>query len=247
MNSPNLFMTIQLCPEDSDQPYFLRENEPSMVGQLCSSVHRLKEGVGEKEKAFFIFGDVSVKVTGTWRLRFTLFDLPFPCSRSICVKLATTFSTPFNVVHSKDYKGLAESTALTRHFSDQGVRLRLRKEQRQTKRKMGEDSPSDPTEASPEDKRARYDGYTDPTDFSAGPVQPHHDASYTPGGLHPLSEALLYPNGPVQTFSQSPPNPYLTPSSMPASRYEERIHDQLGMMLSANNGHSNYGFGSFEH
>lgn len=247
MNSPNLFMTIQLCPEGSDKPYFSGDNEPTMVGQLCSSVHKLKEGVGEREKGFFIFGDVSVKIAGTWRLRFMLYDLPFPCSRSTCVLLATTFSAPFNVVQSKDYKGLAESTALTRHFSDQGVRLRLRKEQRQSKRKNGEDSPSDLTEATPEDKRARYNDYTDPTDFSAGPVQPH-DSGYGPTSLQPLSETLLYNSGQVQTFSQSPPpNPYMTPISMPASRYDERMHDQLGMMLNANNGHNSYGFGTFEH
>lgn len=39
-------------------------------------------------------------------------------------------SQPFTVDLQKDYKGLTESTYLSRAFSDQGVRLRLRKEPR---------------------------------------------------------------------------------------------------------------------
>ena len=44
--------------------------------------------------------------------------------------LASVVSEPFKVVQQKDFRGLDESTYLSRAFSDQGVRLRLRKEPR---------------------------------------------------------------------------------------------------------------------
>jgi hypothetical protein len=46
------------------------------------------------------------------------------------VFLKSITSEPFNVVQVKQWQGLVESTHLSRTFSDQGVRLRLRKENR---------------------------------------------------------------------------------------------------------------------
>lgn len=46
------------------------------------------------------------------------------------VFLKSITSEPFNVVQAKQWQGLVESTHLSRTFSDQGVRLRLRKENR---------------------------------------------------------------------------------------------------------------------
>ncbi len=39
-------------------------------------------------------------------------------------------SKPFKVIPMKEFRGLCESTHLSRTFADQGVRLRLRKEPR---------------------------------------------------------------------------------------------------------------------
>ena len=44
--------------------------------------------------------------------------------------VANVVSEPFKVVSQKEFRGLSESTHLSRTFSDQGVRLRLRKEPR---------------------------------------------------------------------------------------------------------------------
>lgn len=46
------------------------------------------------------------------------------------VFLKSITSEPFDVVQQKQWRGLVESTHLSRTFSDQGVRLRLRKENR---------------------------------------------------------------------------------------------------------------------
>ncbi|KAF2267531.1 hypothetical protein CC78DRAFT_456854 [Lojkania enalia] len=100
----------------------------SLAGSLVSSLHRLKD-VDNKDGGFFVFGDISVKVQGSFRLHFSLFDL----QKDACEVqyLGSITSDPFKaVLLPKDFKGMDESTYLSRAFSDQGVRLRLRKEPR---------------------------------------------------------------------------------------------------------------------
>jgi hypothetical protein len=73
-----------------------------------------------------VFGDLSVKIEGVFRLQFTLFEVR---DKEVAYIKSIT-SGPFNVYASKNWPGMAESTPLTRSFSEQGVRLRLRKEPR---------------------------------------------------------------------------------------------------------------------
>lgn len=126
LQSPYLFMCASLHKVDKDQA--IEEHASKcLAGSLVSSLHRLKD-IDNKDGAFFVFGDISVKVQGTFRLHFSLFDLHKDTSEVHF--LASITSTPFKVVQAKDFKGLDESTYLSRAFSDQGVRLRLRKEPR---------------------------------------------------------------------------------------------------------------------
>lgn len=98
----------------------------ALAGTVVSSLHRLKD-LDNKEGAFFVFGDVSIKVEGTYRLQFDLYEMQ---EGEQCVHICGTASQPFPVVSSKNFHGMPESTGLTRTFSEQGVRLRLRKEPR---------------------------------------------------------------------------------------------------------------------
>ncbi|KAK4935870.1 hypothetical protein LTR28_010275, partial [Elasticomyces elasticus] len=82
----------------------------------------------EKDGGFFVFGDVSVKKIGKHRLRFSLFDMRKAGGEVMYLNSIT--SEPFTVLPPKDWRGMDESTWLSRTFSDQGVRLRLRKEPR---------------------------------------------------------------------------------------------------------------------
>jgi hypothetical protein len=77
---------------------------------------------------FFVFSDMTVKVLGVFRLHFSLFEYRKQ-SQEVCF-LGSVISERFKVLLSKDFKGLDESTYLSRTFSDQGVRIRLRKEPR---------------------------------------------------------------------------------------------------------------------
>ena len=96
-----------------------------MAGTLVSSLHRLKDS-DNSDGGFFVFGDLSVKIEGVFKLQFTLYEV-----RDKEVEYITSIlSEPFRVHPAKNWPGMAESTFLTRSFSDQGVRLRLRKEPR---------------------------------------------------------------------------------------------------------------------
>ncbi|KAI0477601.1 velvet factor-domain-containing protein [Xylariaceae sp. FL0804] len=102
-----------------------------MAGTMVSSLHRLKDP-SNQEGAFFIFGDLTIKSEGVYVLRFDLLQMEFGTDSEAdsLVTITSTASEPFVVHTSKAFPGMAESTFLTRSFSDQGVRLRLRKDSR---------------------------------------------------------------------------------------------------------------------
>lgn len=104
----------------------------SLTGTLVSSLHRLKD-TDNQDGAFFVFGDLSVKVEGRFRLQFSLHEMR---NDHACF-LKSIWSDSFVVHSTKTFQGMSESTLLTRTFSDQGVRLRLRKEPRTRLGKQG--------------------------------------------------------------------------------------------------------------
>ncbi|KAF2400740.1 hypothetical protein EJ06DRAFT_476405 [Trichodelitschia bisporula] len=123
-----MFVVCSLCHvESTDGVSSGDKAKPALLGTLASSLHKLKD-TDNGDGAFFVFGDVSIRVTGTWRLQFALYDYHKATMRYVF--LSQVISDPFKVVSLKDFKGLDESTYLSRAFSDQGVRLRLRKEPR---------------------------------------------------------------------------------------------------------------------
>lgn len=115
-------MTCHLIADTDDKP---SPPTSSLSGSLVSSIHKLKDA-DNTDGGFFIWGDLSAKVEGQYRLQFTLFELRFP----EMVYLTYVVSKPFIVHPPKTFPGMSESTFLTRSFSDQGVRLRLRKDSR---------------------------------------------------------------------------------------------------------------------
>ncbi|KAK8165288.1 velvet factor-domain-containing protein [Phyllosticta citrichinensis] len=128
MQSPYLIMICDLWDPEQEQP----ADDKALAGTICSSLHRLKD-IDNKDGAFFVFGDISIKKTGEYRLRFSLFDIlkyVIPTPGAQYEYITSVISDKFRVVSQKEFRGLDESTYLSRAFSDQGVRLRLRKEPR---------------------------------------------------------------------------------------------------------------------
>ncbi|KAI0152736.1 hypothetical protein GGR57DRAFT_169956 [Xylariaceae sp. FL1272] len=104
-----------------------------MSGMIVSSLHRLKDP-NDQEGAFFVFGDLTIRREGTYRLRFDLLQMEFGVDSDpgSWVTITSITSNHFRVYSQKNFpkQQKNESTFLTRSFSDQGVRLRVRKDSR---------------------------------------------------------------------------------------------------------------------
>ncbi|KAI8142609.1 velvet factor [Fennellomyces sp. T-0311] len=96
-----------------------------LAGQTVSSMYKLKD-YDNNDGGFFVFGDLSVRIEGQFRLRFTLFEI----TTQGVISLKSIISDILTVYSTKAFPGMLESTFLSRSFSDQGVRLRIRKEHR---------------------------------------------------------------------------------------------------------------------
>ena len=126
LQSPYYFVACRLWDATDDQPADKGDlTDTPLVGSLVSSLHRLKD-VDNQDGGFFVFGDISVKIEGSFRLKFTLFEI---LSGQV-VSLQSIISDGFTVFSAKNFPGMAESTFMSRSFGDQGVRIRIRKENR---------------------------------------------------------------------------------------------------------------------
>lgn len=163
-DSPYLFMTSSLVPENYDEQAKGPELPSNyLVGSLASSVHRLRD-TDNVDGGFFVFGDLSVKQEGRYRLRFTLYERDESHSVPSFHFIGELITNVFTVFPAKLFPGMADSTALTRAFSDQGVKVRLRKDSstmaaRKRSRQATESMPND-SRLDRHPKRASYDRET---------------------------------------------------------------------------------------
>ncbi|CAO3697083.1 unnamed protein product [Umbelopsis ramanniana] len=122
--SPHYFMCANLVhPHDHTKLYLPVQNY--LTGTIVSSLHRLKD-IDNSDGAFFVFGDLAVKEEGEFRLLFSLFEIEDTVVRT----RKTILSDVFTVYAPRHFPGPLPSTFLSRSFSDQGVRMRIRKEHR---------------------------------------------------------------------------------------------------------------------
>ena len=129
---PYFFMTVQVIPTGTGS--ISASLGTSLAGSIVSSSYRLKD-LNNVEGAYFIFGDLSIKAEGSLKLRFNLYEVRNDSSAAFYI--TSVDSDPFTVFPAKNWPGMMESTPLTRHFCDQGIRLRLRKEPKSLLRKRG--------------------------------------------------------------------------------------------------------------
>jgi len=124
LQNPYYFMCCSLHDAIEDEPVPVPSSAP-LAGTLVSSLHRLKD-LNNEDGGFFVFGDLSIKVEGEYRLEFTLYEQ----QRENVAALKSIVSDRFQVLTPKAFPGMAESTPMSRSFADQGVKLRIRKEAR---------------------------------------------------------------------------------------------------------------------
>ena len=77
----------------------------ALAGTLVSSLHRQKD-TDNNDGAFFVFGDLSVKLEGTFRLQFNLYEM----RQNECYHIKCIVSDPFPVHSTKNFPGMSEST-----------------------------------------------------------------------------------------------------------------------------------------
>ncbi|CAG5141084.1 uncharacterized protein ALTATR162_LOCUS860 [Alternaria atra] len=220
LQNPYIFVSVSLYKPDRDEPVEHTPND-SLAGTLVSSLHRLKD-VDNKDGGFFVFGDISVKIQGSYRLHFTMYE--FQPSSSEFQFLNSATSERFDVVLPKDFKGLEESTYLSRAFSDQGVRLRLRKEARgMMSNKRGYPTDTESTSQAPiapsyefqSSKRRKEDYIDSPVTPSSAPRM----NSISFGSMPPS----IGSNAPLMTPFQS--NPYAPVTSF--EQPQEQMRPQI--------------------
>ncbi|TKA22972.1 hypothetical protein B0A50_07715 [Salinomyces thailandicus] len=155
-----------------------------MIGQSSSSLHRLKD-ITNKDGGFFVFGDLSIKRVGLHRLRFNLFNADHKGGG--VTYISHIDSDPFPVVINKEFTGLTESSHLSRTFSDQGVRLRLRKEPRQLGGSAANKRNFSSLEAcSPPDSRAPYTAQGSHYTYTTPSIKRQRsDSDYDESGSYP--------------------------------------------------------------
>ncbi|CAG8725648.1 10898_t:CDS:2, partial [Cetraspora pellucida] len=121
---PYYFMCANLVHPSNNSEHFAISSK-CLAGTIVSSLHKLKD-IDNSDGGFFVFGDISVRVEGRYRLRFSLFEI----INNEVVHIQSILSDIFDVYSPKTFPGMSESTFLSRSFSDQGVRIRIRKEHR---------------------------------------------------------------------------------------------------------------------
>ncbi|KAG0329181.1 hypothetical protein BG000_000160 [Podila horticola] len=123
LQSPYLFMCCNLVRADEPEGDIVAPAHRALAGTVVSSLNRLKD-IDNSDGGFFVFGDMSARMEGHFRLRFTLFEMV----EGQVVHVMSTASDPWTAYSSKTFPGICESTFLSRCFSDQGVRIRIRKD-----------------------------------------------------------------------------------------------------------------------
>ncbi|KAG0013523.1 hypothetical protein BGZ80_011018 [Entomortierella chlamydospora] len=123
LQSPYLFMCCNLVHDNDPSGEIVAPAHRALAGTVVSSLNRLKD-VDNSDGGFFVFGDMSARIEGRFRLRFTLLEL----IEGEVVHVMTILSNTMTVYSSKTFPGMSESTFLSRSFSDQGVRIRIRKD-----------------------------------------------------------------------------------------------------------------------
>ncbi|MCJ1472130.1 hypothetical protein MMC13_000777 [Lambiella insularis] len=73
LQSPYFFMCCSLWDLEENK-HVQQDSSAVLAGTVVSSLHRLKD-IDNTDGGFFVFGDLSVKVEGEYRLRFSLFEM----------------------------------------------------------------------------------------------------------------------------------------------------------------------------
>ncbi|KAF2863658.1 hypothetical protein K470DRAFT_206394, partial [Piedraia hortae CBS 480.64] len=102
----------------------------NLLGTLTVCANKLRALDGQ-EGFWFVLQDLSIRTEGTYRLKASFIDLGGPdgiLNTGRSPILAWCYSDVLRVYSAKKFPGVIESTALSRCFAEQGVKIPIRKE-----------------------------------------------------------------------------------------------------------------------
>jgi len=106
----------------------------NLIGSVAASAFCLTD-TNDREGIWFVLQDLSVRLEGSYRLKFSFVNVGTARERgpSSIVKgkvpiLSWCFSDSFNVYSAKKFPGVCESTALSKTFATQGIKIPIRKD-----------------------------------------------------------------------------------------------------------------------
>ncbi|KAJ1919465.1 hypothetical protein H4219_001935 [Mycoemilia scoparia] len=168
----------------------------TMTGSVVSSLAHLKD-IDGTEGAFFVFPDLSVRSEGSYRLKFSLFEI---VGNYVYFCKAVT-SEKFTVFSAKKFPGMEESTPLTKLFAEQGLKIRVRKEQNRLK--GGRPKNFMENIGSPERQQGLHGRWPPPDPAHTAPGGP----SLPPHLHHPSISMMEAPRRPPPVIDQHPATP----------------------------------------
>ncbi|KAK4521335.1 AP-1 adaptor complex sigma subunit Aps1 [Mucor velutinosus] len=122
LQSPFYFVMVNIVHAEAPDTASPLPTREYLSGATVSSLYRLRD-IDNTDGGFFVFGDLAVRKQGYFRLYFSLFEM----IDGIVENRKNILSNAFMVYTTKQYPGPMESTFLSRVFSDQGVKIRVRK------------------------------------------------------------------------------------------------------------------------
>ncbi|KAJ3127761.1 hypothetical protein HK098_005878 [Nowakowskiella sp. JEL0407] len=215
VSNPFYFTYATLIHATTDQEYNIMKdtNSRTLAGSIVSSLQRLKD-LDDTFCGFFVFPDISVRIEGKFRIRFTLFEIV----DNDVINRCSVISDIFTVHGVKGYPGASESTELSRHLAEQGLKIRVKKDTRQSKNKSNSRTrDSEPIESESPRKRHTREPEIKENGKSLISKRPSRvqeeppiasnqflsNPNYGSVGFRPPSNPY-YPQQPFMPFSQSP-------------------------------------------
>ncbi|KAJ1961737.1 hypothetical protein GGI12_003078 [Dipsacomyces acuminosporus] len=107
------------------------ELENNLLGDYTASSSIVEDETGERG-CFFVFPNLSIRLEGRYRFRFSLIKLPSMSDHEqpmIPKFISHVFSDPFDVYSIKTFPGMIESTPLSRALAQQGLKIPIRNTQ----------------------------------------------------------------------------------------------------------------------
>jgi hypothetical protein len=104
----------------------------NLIGSTTVSAVKLKDAVGQWG-LWFVLQDLSVRTEGNFRLKYSVVDLydveqDNQITQGTAAVVASAFSDTFKVYSAKKFPGVIESTALSKAFAQQGIKIPIRKD-----------------------------------------------------------------------------------------------------------------------